>query len=354
MDHQPVSESNNTPKNNNGRGWRRIFLIGCVLFVFLIMCACGGVVLLASVSNSGLSMVENQIEETTEVELGNDQSLTTSKIAVIDFSGIISYVVPGDTLSSGTNNRSISSQILKAKRDNSVKAVILRFNTPGGAVLAAEPICRDIKDLAKTKPVYAFIDSQGASLGYLLPNCTDFLYSRPDSITGSIGVIMSLTDYNGIIEKLGGRTANITNSAGTEKSGEGYFDPKSDEYKRLQSILDESYEYFLSKVWEGREKHGKISKPELRAIADGRIFSGQQAYDTGLVDSVMYYDEVLSDVVKKNSDKFGEDKIEVVDYSILGNPFSNIFGLSHFISQITTSEGSVKINKLELLYVSKL
>jgi protease-4 len=265
------------------------------------------------------------VQESVISEMGNRNATDSAKIAVINVTGEISYSVPGEAISSASTSDNIINQLNKAKNDDAITTVLMRWNSPGGYATAAEPICRAIKDVRTVKPVYSFIDSEGASLGYLLPNCTQYIYARPAAITGSIGVIIQAVDFYGVLEKLGGRVVFITNSAGTQKSGMDIFDSSSETYKTYQRLLDEQYSYFVDKVYEGRRlNHPEITREQLRRYADGRIFSGLQAKELKLVDETAEFSETLSLLVTKEN--LGNRRVDIVEYHTVTNPFSDLFG----------------------------
>jgi len=322
---QPQVVYVNQPKQKNW--WK--YLLGCGAVLFICSCICVVPTLfLASLSATvGESLTNNaskNIHQTTILTDGDNTS-EKAQIAVINITGAIDYSTPGQDFQSGAFSDNIIAQLQKAKDDSSVKAVLLRFNSPGGAVVAAEPICKEIKEVNKSKPVYSFIDSMGASLGYLLPNCSQYIYSRPEAITGSIGVILQAIDFYGVLEKLGGKVVFVTNTEGKQKSGEDIFDPNSETYKTYQKILDETYEYFITRVYEGRKLNNpSVTKEELKKYADGRIFSGNQAKELKLVDELGQFEEVISSMIKKENDLKGK-YVEVVEYSLPIDPFSQLF-----------------------------
>jgi protease-4 len=335
---------------------KRFFFLACSALVLIFVCSCGGFLLLSS-PNSGLSFEEGNtdpsvtITETKTMELGNKTALSSSKIAVVDVSGAINYSTQSEALPNGSSNRTVVAQIQKAANLSEVKVIVVRFNTPGGAVSAAEPICKAMKKANETKPVYAFIDTEGASLGYLLPNCAKSIYARPDAITGSIGVRADLQDLSGILTNLGAKQTTITNTNGTQKTQSGLFDKNSDEYKQFQKLLDEAYDYFLTRVWEGRKaQNNGLTYEKLRSLADGRIFSGKQAKEQGLVDEVAYYDEVIDSIIKKENlqDDKQTKKIEVIEYAVEADFFSSLFGASATFLNVVNGH-SVQTEKVKLM-----
>jgi protease-4 len=332
---------------------RKIAFFTCGIILLIIACVCTSLVVVMNLSGSTTSSDDLGVTltEKTTSGYGDTNGSKTAKIAIVDVSGAINYSINTDALPSGASNRTVIAQLNRAKADKDVKAIIVRFNTPGGAVSAAEPICKAMKDLNNTKPVYAFIDTEGASLGYLLPNCARSIYSRPDSITGSIGVRADLQDLNGILTNLGARQMTVTNTAGVQKTQDGLFDKNSDEFKQFQSMLDESYDYFLNKVWEGRKvQNNGLTYEKLKTYANGRIFSGLQAKKVGLVDEIGYQDDVINSVIKKEN--LSNQKIELVEYQIDSNPFAGIFGASLDLYSIIKGN-HVQTKKVQLMMLAE-
>src|SRR5260221_373925 len=249
-----------------------VFSVGCIIFIFFACCIGSFISLFVFTSNSSSGSVNKNLflEHIIKSDL-----TSTNKIALVNISGEITYSVPGDTKpQTGATSDNIIAQLDNAQNDPTVKAVVLRMNTPGGEVNAATPICNKIDEVNKTKNVYTFIDSTGASLGYLIANCTDYIYARPTAITGSIGVILQAVDFYGVLENFGGKVAFVTNSQGAQKGGGGVFDSNSETYKTYQKILDESFDFFLGHVEKGRT--GKLTLDQIKVLADGRIYSGKQ------------------------------------------------------------------------------
>lgn len=311
---------------------RRVLFFSCAVVLLLLACFCSILAVFPAFIGSAGSITNITYEDSDIIirekmtsDFGDRASFNISKIAIVDILGVINYSVNSEILPDGANNRTVIAQINRAKNDEAVKAIIMRFNSPGGVVSAAEPICRAIKEANKSKPVYAFIDTEGASLAYLLPNCTKFIYSRPDAITGSIGVRVDLLDLSGILERLGARQTTITNTSGTKKAQEGLFDKNSEEYKQLQAMLDETYVYFLDKVWEGRkDKNNGLTYEKLKTYADGRIFSGLQAKKLGLVDEIGYFEDVINGVI--NRENLEDQRVQIVEYQIEYNFLAGLFG----------------------------
>lgn len=284
---------------------------------------------------------EYGLEEKKIYFTGDKESFSEKKIAVIDISGMITYKTNLAYPNYGDSSVIISA-LNKAYADDSVKVVLLKLNTPGGEVAAAESICNTIRKVDEVKPVYAFVDSEAASLGYLLANCTRYIYSTPLSITASIGVISMVTDLNGIIERIGGKVSIITNTEGKSKAGGGLFDENSDGYKSFKTLLDQTYDKFVDYVYAGRTRSGaNVSKEEIKRIADGRVVSGLTAKELRLVDELSEYHEIRGKIAIKEG---LSDNPVMVEYKLPDDPFGEIFkGLGLLAPSLNNNQGSIKL-----------
>lgn len=233
------------------------------------------------------------------------------KVAVLQVRGeIISEADPGG-FSGGAVAEQLVSQLRQAAEDDSVKAVVLRINTPGGSVVASNAIAEEIEAVRATgKPVLASLGEVAASGGYLISAPTDRIISDPATITGSIGVIMVLLNLEDATGKLG--IDPVVLKAGRFKDmGSSFRDLTSRERQMFQDLLDEAHTDFKDVVMAGRD----LSQQEVDEVADGRIFSGRTAEQLDLVDELGGFDDAL-EAAKEMADL--EDAL-VVEYSA---PFS--------------------------------
>ncbi|MFH0957268.1 MAG: signal peptide peptidase SppA, partial [Pseudomonadota bacterium] len=171
----------------------------------------------------------------------------------------------------------------KFSKKSSVRAIVLRINSPGGTVAPAQEIYREIEKIRKNKPVVASIETVGASAAYYIASSSDSIVCSKGSITGSIGVIMMLPDLHKVIEKIG-VNVNVIKAGAFKDIGTGVKPLNDKEREILQNFATEVHEQFISDVLEGRK--GKIDETKLRQIADGRFFTGSSAKEMGLVDSM--------------------------------------------------------------------
>ncbi len=178
----------------------------------------------------------------------------------------------------------IVSRIQQAKEDKSVKALVLRVDSPGGSVGASQEIYRALEDFKSSgKPIVVSMGNVSASGGYYISAPADLIFANPGTITGSIGVIVQHTELKDLLEKLGIRTTAI--KTGKFKDTLSPFrDLTPEEKEYLQKTIEDAYEQFLQAILKYRSK--KIGEQKLREIADGRVFTGRVAKELGLVDEL--------------------------------------------------------------------
>jgi protease-4 len=222
----------------------------------------------------------------------NDAS---SKIAVITVDGIIS----GQTVDQAGNNLVdvIQAQLDRAKDDRRVKAVILKVDSPGGEVLASDEIYREIKDFQKdsSKPVVCSMGSLAASGGYYISSPCRWIVANDLTITGSIGVILHTWNYRGLMDKIGLQPEVFKSGKFKDMlSGERETNEiPPEERVMVQGLINETYQKFKDVVAAGRaaahdqnKKEGRPLALDWTSYADGRVLSGNQAYDLGFVDEI--------------------------------------------------------------------
>jgi protease IV len=162
-----------------------------------------------------------------------------------------------------------------------IKAVVVRVESPGGGVAPSQEIYQAIRKLRERKPVVASLGGVAASGGYYVAAACDTIVANPGTITGSIGVIAQLPVIQGLLEKLGVQAQVL--KAGEHKDMGSPVRPLTDEERALfQQMIDSVHTQFIAAIVEGR----KMEEPKVRALADGRVFSGEQAQQVGLVDAL--------------------------------------------------------------------
>ena len=205
------------------------------------------------------------------------------KIAIVYVDGMI---VGGrgqvSLLTEGGGTDSLIRQLHSARDDASVKAIVLRINSPGGTVPASQEVGEELKKLRATgKPVITSMADMAASGGYWLAACTDRIYANPSTITGSLGVYMPYSNWEELYKKIGVRQEKI--KSGPHKD---ILSPDreltAEERAIVQAMVDDMYTQFVAVVAEGRH----LEEAKVRQLADGRIYTGRQAKELGLVDEL--------------------------------------------------------------------
>jgi protease-4 len=178
-----------------------------------------------------------------------------------------------------TDSRTVIKQLDRYRDDSSIKAIVLRINSPGGAVGPAQEILREVEKIRQKKKIVASLGTVAASGGYYIASGADLIMANRGTATGSIGVIMQFTNVEGLIKKVGLDFFNL--KAGRYKDVGSPFRPMSPEDKAyLQGLIDNIYQQFLSDVSRNR----KIPLAKLRHLAEGKVYTGEEAKQIGLVD----------------------------------------------------------------------
>lgn len=220
-----------------------------------------------------------------------DHCLCRNKVALIDVEGLIANARTSGLLGGGDNPVTLFKERLEmAACDKRVKAVVLRINSPGGAVTASDIMYQDLcKFRADTgMPVVACMMDVAASGGYYLAMGCDRVYAHPTTVTGSIGVIMSLYNAHGLFTKLG-VTSNPIKSGPNKDLGNPARPMTEDERAILQNMVTCYYDQFVKIVATGRH----MPEEKVRPLADGRVYTGIEACKLGLVDEVGYLDDAI-------------------------------------------------------------
>ena len=172
-------------------------------------------------------------------------------------------------------------EIKEYVKDPSVKAILLRIDSPGGAVAPAQEIHEEVKKAVAKKQVVVSMGSVAASGGYYIASPATKIIANPGTITGSIGVIMEIPNLEGLMNKIGVKTEVV--KSGKHKDLVSTFRGiRKEDREILQGVLDNVHEQFIMAVADGR----KMSPADVRKIADGRIFTGEQAIKAGLIDEL--------------------------------------------------------------------
>ncbi len=192
------------------------------------------------------------------------------RVALIEISGAI------------FGSEEIIDQIEKFKDDSSIKAIVLRINSPGGVVAPVQEIYKELTKVEKI--VVVSMGSTATSGGYYISCASDYVFANPGTVTGSIGVIMQFPKLGELMKKIG-VDQSVIKSGKYKDAGSMYRDFTPEEKVLFQEVVDDVHNQFVEAVLEGR-KHKNLTRAELEAIADGRLFSGRQALERKLVDEL--------------------------------------------------------------------
>ncbi|MCG8317883.1 MAG: signal peptide peptidase SppA [Cytophagales bacterium] len=253
---------------------------------------------------TGLKYFDEVLDDIkTKLELGEDDKINfigfekyhksiskknTSKnrVAVIIGSG---EITGGNGDNSSIGSTAFAKEIRKARKNDKIKAVVIRVNSPGGSALASDVIWREVMLTREVKPVIASMSDYAASGGYYIAMGCDTIVAEPSTITGSIGIFMTMFNLEKFLDNKLGITTDVVNTG--EYSDIYTFTRSLTEGERqiLQSNINEGYEDFVTKAANNRN----MTVEDLKKIASGRVWSGQQAQENGLVDMLGGLDDAI-------------------------------------------------------------
>jgi len=226
---------------------------------------------------------------------------TGDAVAVLYLSGTISSDVTAYTTEGITPER--VSDLLERAADPTIKAVVVRVNSPGGSVVASDEIYHRLLEF--DKPVVIWMSEMAASGGYYISCGGDYVFAHPDTLTGSIGVISQFINAEELMKKIGVDAVVIT-SGPRKDIGSPFREMTEEEQALWREIIDEVYDNFVEVVAQARD----LPVEEVRELADGSIYTGRQALELGLVDQV----GTLDDAVAKAAELGGiEGKPRVIE-----------------------------------------
>ena len=233
-------------------------------------------------------------------KIGMNFGQNNGNIAVVYALGTI---VSGKGLDEEMGSTTIVKAINKAKNDSSIKAVILRVNSPGGSALASDVIWRSVEKTKEIKPVIVSMGDLAASGGYYISCGADRIFAEPNTITGSIGVFGMIPNLGRMLENKIGITFDRVET--NDHAAMTMFSPlDKKELSTIQKGVDEIYESFISKVAFGRDG---LKKSDVHNVAMGRVWSGKEALDLELVDEI----GDLQSAIKFAANKVGLEKTEI-------------------------------------------
>ena len=294
----------------NGKRWAALGIAAALFFFSLITSVATSIFFSAEEGGffSGFSEVFEATGETFTEEIMEDGD-EFNKIAVLSVEGTIQDLGDSSSLlgTSGYNHRSFLEQLDYAAWSEEVAGIVVRVNSPGGGVVESAEIYNKIKEIQEeaNKPVYISMGGTAASGGYYISAPAEKIYATPETLTGSLGVIMQSINYSELAENIGIETVTIK-SGPYKDIMSGDREMTAEERKILQDMIDNSYSQFVKIIAEGRG----MSEAEVRKIADGRVYDGKQAKELGLVDEYGY----LDDVTTAMKEDLGIEDAMVVEY----------------------------------------
>lgn len=198
------------------------------------------------------------------------------RIGVVEIEGVIS------------DSRQTMEDIIRFKEDPAIKGVIIRINSPGGSVGPTQEIYREVVKLKEKKKVFVSMGSLCASGGYYVAAGGEKVFANPSSITGSIGVIMQSVILEDLMKKIGVKS-NTIKAGDLKDAGSPFKEMTPEERAYLNEVVKNIHEQFIKDIADGR----KMDLEKTRKLADGRVYTGLQAMELGLVDSIgNFYDTV--------------------------------------------------------------
>lgn len=230
----------------------------------------------------------NTISIADYIKTGKGRIKTTAKdkIAVVYAQGEIKY---GEGDENYIGQESIINGLRAAVKNKNVKAIVLRVNSPGGSSLASELIWREVELTKKEKPLVVSMGNYAASGGYYIACGASKIFAEPTTVTGSIGVFGMIPNFSGLANKIGVNAEQVATNKNTLSYS--LFEPMTANfYDITKGSVEEIYDIFLERVAEGR----KLSIEQVNEIAQGRVWSGTQALEVGLVDELGSLDDAVS------------------------------------------------------------
>jgi protease-4 len=203
------------------------------------------------------------------------------KIAIVEIRGVIAQ------------SSAIIEEIHEYLDDDGVKAIILRIDSPGGGVGPSQEIHREILKVKEKKKIVTSMGSVAASGGYYIACASDLIVANPGTITGSIGVIMEFTNIEELFKKIGIKGV-VVKSGELKDMGSPFREMTPEEKRIIQDVIDNVHQQFIKAVADGR----KLDRSKVTQIADGRIMTGEQAKQLGLVDQIGNLDDAIDATAK--------------------------------------------------------
>jgi protease IV len=299
---------------------KRWAALGIAVFIFVVSI----IVNLASVAfTTDVSGLFDKAFATPDRNFSEDiikNGNNAKKIAILKIDGVIQDTGSASSfLSSGSFNfQDFMDQLNYAKDDHDVKGIILRVNSPGGGVVESAEIHDKIVQIQKEtkKPVYVSMGATAASGGYYISTAAKKIFASPDTLTGSLGVIMEGVNYGDLAKKYGVNFMTIKSGAYKDIMSPSRKMTDS-EKKIIQNMVNDSYDGFVQVISEGRH----LPEKRVRKLADGRVYDGRQAKKLNLIDDFGYLEDVINHL-KNDHQLKGAEVVQYRSDMGLGSLFS--------------------------------
>jgi protease-4 len=242
--------------------------------------------------------------EYEKVPATEKEKYSENKIAVIIGEGDIQS---GNSTDESIGSETIAQEIRRARLDKNIKAIVLRINSPGGSALASDVMWREVIEAKKVKPVIASMSDVAASGGYYMAMGCDAIVAQPTTITGSIGIFGMLFNAEGLYKNKLGMSSDRVSTGKFADIRSAILDRSLTEQERemIQNWVNEGYEDFTAKAAKGR----KMSHEDLKKVASGRVWSGVEAKERGLVDKLGSFEDAIVLAAEKAKLKKGEYRL---------------------------------------------
>ena len=225
-----------------------------------------------------------------------------NKIAVVYASGAIDS---GNNNEENIDSEKLSATLRSIAKDENIKAVVLRVNSPGGSAFGSEQIWYALNKVKANKPLIVSMGGYAASGGYYISCIADTIVAQPNTITGSIGIFGLIPNAQGLVSKLGLSFDGVKTNT-TSDFGELIRPMSEQEHSLMQGKVNRGYELFVKRCADGRS----MSIDAIKSIAEGRVWTGEQALENGLVDTLGNLNDALAIAIEKS----GVEEYEVVSY----------------------------------------
>ena len=256
----------------------------------------------------------NIIKNTQYAKVRPEMMTGEDNIAIVYASG---QIIDGEGDENEIGSTTLSAALRKARTDKKVKAIVMRVNSPGGSAVASEVIRREVELAAKEKPVIVSMGNYAASGGYWISSTADYIFADPNTLTGSIGVFGTIPNLKGFLNDKIGLTFDEVKT--NKNSDFGSLSKPLTPYQMtmMQKHVTETYDNFITLVSETRD----LRKTFVDSIAQGRVWSGTDALEIGLVDELGGIDKAIAYA----ADKAGLTSYSIKEFPKQEDPLGNLF-----------------------------